>query len=57
MDQANLRRLAVEVEIVNSDLHEFADPRTGQKQRFDHQAATAPRSVGGLDQAFDFRAV
>jgi len=36
MDQANLRRLAVEIEIVNSDLHELADPRTSQKERLDH---------------------
>jgi hypothetical protein len=49
--------VAVEVEILDADLHKLADPRTGQEQRLDHQPVTAARSVGGLDQALDFDAI
>ena len=57
MPQMHLWWVAVEVQILDADLDELADPRTGQEQRLDHQPLPAARSVGGLDQALDFEAI
>ncbi len=54
MDKTNLGRVAVEMQILDAYLDKLADPRTGEKQRFDHQPTTAACSVGSLDQELDF---
>jgi len=41
MDKTNLGRVAVEMQILDSDLDKLADSRTGQEQRLDHQPVTA----------------
>jgi len=41
MDKTNLGRVAVEMQILDADLDELADPRTGEKKRLDHQPLTA----------------
>lgn len=56
-NQVNLRRVAVEMEILDSDLDEFADPCTGQEQRFDHESVRAAIPVGRLDQPIDLEAI
>jgi len=53
----HLGRVAVEMQILDADLDKLADPRTGEKQRLDHQPLTAVGSVGSLDQALDFQTI
>jgi hypothetical protein len=57
MDKTNLGRVAVEMQILDADLDELADPSTGEKQRLDHQPLTAVGSVGSLDRALDFETI
>jgi hypothetical protein len=57
MDKTNLGRVAVEMQILDTHLHKLADPRTGEKQRLDHQPLTAVGSVRSLDQALDFETI
>src|SRR5712691_5795058 len=57
MDKTNLGRVAVEMQILDADLDKLADPRTGEKQRLDHQPLTAVGSVGRLDHALDFETI
>ena len=45
------------MQILDADLDKLADPRPGEKQRFDHQSLPAVRSIGRLDQALDFDAI
>ena len=42
------------MQILDAHLDKLADPRTGEKQRFDHQPTPAACAVGSLDQALDF---
>ena len=53
----HLGRVAVEMQILDADLDKLADPRTGEKQRLDHQPLSAVGSVGSLDQALDFETI
>jgi two-component system, chemotaxis family, chemotaxis protein CheY len=57
VDKTNLGWVAVEVQILDAYLDKLADPRTREKQRFDHRPLTAAGSVGSLDQALDFEAI
>jgi hypothetical protein len=57
VNEVNLRRVAVEMEILDTHLDKLAHPRTGQEQRFDHQPMPAATAVRSLDQALDFEAI
>ena len=54
VDDVNLRRVPIQEQILDPDMHELVDPGTGLEQCLDHQPVFAPAPVGGLNQALDF---
>jgi hypothetical protein len=57
MDEVDLGRVAVEMEILDFDLDKFAHPRAAQKQHPDHQTVPAASAVGRLDQVLDLESI
>src|SRR5215469_13505263 len=53
MDDVNLRRVPIQEQILDPDMHELVDPGTGLEQRLDHQPIFAPAPVGGLNQTLN----
>ena len=53
MDEVYLRWIAIQQQILDTDVHEFIHARPGQKQRLDHQSIFALAAVGDLNQTFD----
>ena len=54
VDEAQLRGIAIQQEILDADVHTFIHACPGLEQRFEHEAVGAPIAIGGLNQAFDF---
>ncbi len=53
----DLRRIAVEEQILHADVDELIDSGCGLKQRLDHQAVFALNAVGGLNETLPFASI
>lgn len=54
MCDVDLRRIAVEEQILHADVDELVDSGSGLKQRLDHQAIFALNAVGRLNETLHF---